>query len=221
MTREERSALGKLKSSDDVFRIQDKGSRFVIISQNEYQDKMLGQLNNDLHYNKPNHDPTIEHFEKVKNWGRKWFSEGQISQESATWVANVEPKPWVAFGNVKTHKEGNPLHLITSCCGMAIERLSSFTEFYLKVARSSRLLFLRAPLGVLLLLALSGSKGLVLGFWYAVCLHEGRLYFFGLVLYLPHCLFSYCICLSQSRVLVFIFYFSSLVNCFHSVVRSG
>ena len=132
LTREERSALGKLKSSDNVFRIQDKGSRFVIISQNEYKDKMLGQLNNDLHYNKLDHDPTSEHFEKIKNWGRKWFSEGQISQEIATWVANLEPKPGVAFGNVKTHKEGNPLRFITSCCGTAIERLSSFTEFYLK-----------------------------------------------------------------------------------------
>ena len=29
-------------------------------------------------------------------------------------------------------KEGNPLRLITSCCGTAIERLSSFTAFYLK-----------------------------------------------------------------------------------------
>ena len=113
LTREERSALGKLKSSDNIF-------------------KMLGQLNNDLHYNKLNHDPTSEHFEKIKNWGRIWFSEGQISQEIATWVANLGPKPGVAFGNVKTHKEGNPLRLITSCCGTAIERLSSFTEFYLK-----------------------------------------------------------------------------------------
>ena len=69
LTREERSALGKLKSSDNVFRIQDKGYRFVIISQNEYQNKLLRwQLNNDLHYNKLNQDPTIEHFEKVKIW---------------------------------------------------------------------------------------------------------------------------------------------------------
>ena len=62
MTREERSDLGKLKSSDNVFRIQDKGSRFVIVSQNEYKDKMLGQLSNDLHYNKLDHDPTSEHY---------------------------------------------------------------------------------------------------------------------------------------------------------------
>ena len=123
-----------------------RGSRFVIISQNEYKDKMLGQLNNDLHYNKLNHDPTSEHFEKIKNWGRKWFSEGQISQKIATWVANLEPKPGVASGNVKTHKEGNPLRLITSCCGTAIERLSSSTEFYLKrLAQALHSQLLRTP----------------------------------------------------------------------------
>ncbi|XP_068675529.1 uncharacterized protein [Montipora foliosa] len=132
LTKEERLALRNLKSSDKVIRIQDKGSRFVILNQEEYQDKMLGQLNNNLHYNKVNSDPTPEHFEKVKNWGRKWLGEGQISQEIATWVTNLEPKPGVAFGNVKTHKEANPLRLITSCCGTSIERLSAFTEFYLK-----------------------------------------------------------------------------------------
>ena len=132
LTKEERSALTKLKSSDNVFRIQDKGSRFVILSQNEYREKMLEQLNNNLHYDKLNHDPTKEHSDRVKDWGRKWLGKGQISQDIATWVAISEPKPGVAFGNVKTHKEGNPLRLITSCCGTAIERLSAFTEFYLK-----------------------------------------------------------------------------------------
>ena len=77
-------------------------------------------------------DPTLDHFEQVKNWSRKWLSEGQISQEIATWITNLEPKPGVAFGNVKTHKKDNPLRLITSCCETAIERLSAFTEFYLK-----------------------------------------------------------------------------------------
>ena len=132
LTKEERSALTKLKSSDNVFRIQDMGSRFVILSQNEYWEKMLEQLNNNLHYDKLNHDPTKEHSNGVKDWGRKWLSKGQISQDIAMWVAISEPKPGVEFGNVKTHKEGNPLRLITSCCGTAIERLSAFTEFYLK-----------------------------------------------------------------------------------------
>ena len=121
-----------MKHSDNVIRIQDKGSRFVILNRQEYQSKMLGQLNNSLHYDIVDLDPTLDHFEQVKTWGRKWLSERQISQEIATWIINLEPKPGVAFGNVKMHKRDNPLHLITSCCGTAIERLSAFTEFYLK-----------------------------------------------------------------------------------------
>ena len=132
LTKEERLALHNLKHSDNIIRIQDKGSRFVILNREEYHSKMLGQLNNSLHYDKVDSDPTLDHFEQVKNWGRKWLSEGQISQEIATWITNLEPKPGVAFGNVKTHKRDNPLRLITSCCGTAIERLSAFTEFYLK-----------------------------------------------------------------------------------------
>ena len=59
----------------------------------------------------------------------KWSRIGVVS---GSLVVNLEPKPGVAFGNVKTHKHDNPLRLITSCCGTTIERLSAFTEFYLK-----------------------------------------------------------------------------------------
>ena len=87
LTKEERLALSKLKSSDNVCRIQDKGPRFVIVSKNEYQDKIFEQVNHNLHCDKLNYDPTMEHFEKVKNWSRDWLGKGQISQEITTWVA--------------------------------------------------------------------------------------------------------------------------------------
>ena len=115
LTREERLALRSLKYSENIIRILDKGSRFVVLSQQEYQNKILTQLNNDLHYDSLDSDPTLDHFEVVKEWSHKWFSGGQISQEIATWVVNLEPKPGVAFGNVKTHKRDNPLRLLTSC----------------------------------------------------------------------------------------------------------
>ena len=38
----------------------------------------LGQLNNSLHYDKVDSDPTLDHFEQVENWGRKWLSEGDF-----------------------------------------------------------------------------------------------------------------------------------------------
>ena len=69
---------------------------------------------------------------QIESWCDKWVRKGEISNQVANWIINREAKPGVAFGNIKTHKVGNPLRLITSCCGTAIENLSAFTEFYLQ-----------------------------------------------------------------------------------------
>ena len=68
---------------------------------------------------------------------------GQLTDEIADWVTNTRPRPGTAFGNVKTHKVVNPLRLITSCCGTAIEKLSAFTEYYLKPLAESLLSFIK------------------------------------------------------------------------------
>ena len=95
-------------------------------------EKMSSQLDNTLHYAKLPEDPTQKHLKLVKDWSSKWRREGQITDEIADWVTNTRPRPGTAFGNVKSHKVGNPLRLITSCCGTAIEKLSALTEYYLK-----------------------------------------------------------------------------------------
>ena len=115
-----------------VIRIQDKGSRFVLLNSVDYEEKVLGQLQNDLHYKPLHSDPTTKHVYLVEKWCSKWLQKGEISPKIADWVNNKKAKLGVAFGNVKTHKEGNPLRLITSCCGTPIENLSAFTEFYLQ-----------------------------------------------------------------------------------------
>ena len=132
LSKGERSALKELKNSDVTIRIQDKGSRFALINSNEYNDKMLGQLNNPLHYKVLNSDPTTKHLGVVEQWCSKWLQRSEISPQIASWIVNTKAKPGVAFGNIKMHKKDNPLRLITSCCGTAIENLSAFTEFYLQ-----------------------------------------------------------------------------------------
>ena len=132
LSERERTALRKLKNSTTVVRIQDKGSRFVLLSSADYEEKMFSQLNNEVHYNQLQLDPTPKHISVVERWCSKWLQKGEITPEVANWVNNQKAKPGVAFGNVKTHKEGNPLRLITSCCGTPIENLSAFTEFYLQ-----------------------------------------------------------------------------------------
>ena len=129
----ERQALITLKQADNVaIQIQDKGSKFVVIDKSDYDAKMKEQLENPLHYQKLAHDPSADFVEVIKQWSKKWLDKGQINEERASWVVDGSAKPGKAFGTIKTHKEGNPLRLITSCCGTAIENLSTFTEFYLK-----------------------------------------------------------------------------------------
>ena len=132
LSKGERSALRELKNSDVTIRIQDKGSRFALIDSKEYNNKMFGQLNNPLHYKVLRLDPTSKHLGLVEQWCSKWLQRSEISPEIASWIVNRKAKPGVAFGNIKTHKKDNPLRLITSCCGTAIENLSAFTEFYLQ-----------------------------------------------------------------------------------------
>ena len=86
---------------------------------------MFGQLQNQLHYKPLQEDPTSRHLTVVESWCDKWVRRGEISNQVANWIINKEPG--VAFGNIKTYKVGNPLRLITSCCGTAIANLSAFT----------------------------------------------------------------------------------------------
>ena len=120
-----------MKNLNVTIRIQDKGSRNALINSNEYNNKMLGQLNNPLNYKVSKSDPTTKHLGLVEQWCSKWLLRSEISPQIA-WIVNTKAKPGVAFGNIKMHKKDNPLRLITSCCGMAIENLSDFTEFYLQ-----------------------------------------------------------------------------------------
>ena len=64
-------ALKELKNSNVVIRIQDKGSRFVLIDDKEYEEKMFGQLNNRLHYKSLQPDPTSKHLALVQSWCSK------------------------------------------------------------------------------------------------------------------------------------------------------
>ena len=132
LSKKERAALKELKNSDVVILIQDKGFRFVLIDEKEYEEKMFGQRNNQLHHKSLQSDPTSKHLASVESWCSKWLGKGEISPKVAKWVSNKEARSGVAFGNIKTHKTGNPLRLFASCCGTAIQNLSAFTEFYLK-----------------------------------------------------------------------------------------
>ncbi|KXJ08316.1 hypothetical protein AC249_AIPGENE967 [Exaiptasia diaphana] len=91
----------------------DKGSRFVIMDKNDYITKMDGQLNNPLHYQRLEQDPTNLHLDKVKTWASKLLTRRQIPEDIAAWVVNEEAKAGTAFEVQPLERTKHPKSKIT------------------------------------------------------------------------------------------------------------
>ena len=109
--------------------MQDKGSRFVILVRNDYIDKVERNLD-DGSFDILGSDPSLSYYRIVKDWGDKWVEKGQITQPLVDCILNVNARPGKNYGWIKTHKPNNPIKLITSGNGTAIENLSLFTEYF-------------------------------------------------------------------------------------------
>ena len=111
-------------------RLQDKGSRIVILDRQDYIDKVEPNLNDGSFDILPS-DPSIIFTEVVKNWGEKWIKKGEIAEPLLDCILNSKARPGTNYGLIKTHKSGNPIRLITSGIGTVVENLSAFTEYFL------------------------------------------------------------------------------------------
>ena len=61
-------------------------------------------------------------------WIEKWKRNGVLNDSWRRFIKPSNSTPGKMYGLVKTHKEGNPVRVITSGCGTAIENLSIFVE---------------------------------------------------------------------------------------------
>ena len=134
LTKEERSSLRQWRKNELfnqdgelLMRLQDKGNRFVIVDKETDKRKAEEQIARSS-FQKLDHDPTSEHIQKVKEWADKWHNEGEITSEWKEFIVNENAKPGKNSTLYKTHKEGNPVRLLTSGCNTAIENLSRFIE---------------------------------------------------------------------------------------------
>ena len=64
-------------------------------------------------------------------WIEKWKRNGVLNDSWSRFIKPSSSTPGKMYGLVKTHKEGNPVRVITSGCRTAIENLSIFVEKYL------------------------------------------------------------------------------------------
>ena len=127
----EHKTLHQLRTSKDiVVRLQDKGSRFVILDRTDYIDKVESNLN-DGSFDLLPADLSSFYYQMVMDWGVKRVHKGEITQPLSDYIINSDAKPGKNYGLIKTHKPNNPIRLITSGNGTAVENLSLFTEYFL------------------------------------------------------------------------------------------
>ena len=65
---------------------------------------------------------------KVNDWIEKWHSKNILDNKWKSFIAPSNSPAGKMYGNVKTHKENNPVRVITSGCNTAVENLSIFVE---------------------------------------------------------------------------------------------
>ena len=126
ITREEQIALKEIRYWDEqTISIQDKGSRFVILDNVDYKEKVQHQINRSS-FEKIAENPNKTYEKRVNTWIEKWYSNKSISEKWKKFTTVKDSTPGKMYGNVKTHKIGNPTRVITSGCNTAIENLSIF-----------------------------------------------------------------------------------------------
>ena len=120
--------MAELKSIENaVVRIQDKGSRFVILSNEDDENKLEQQIARSSFKELPG-DPSQEFECKAKVWIGKWKSNKTLSNDWVKFITPEHSKPSKICGNIKTHKINKSVRVITSGCSTAVESLLIFVE---------------------------------------------------------------------------------------------
>ena len=128
ISKTEQKALKEIKSSkDQTIKVQDKGLRFVILENRDYEQKIEYQIERSSFKQLPQ-DPSKQFEMKVNSWREKWHSKNILDNKWKSFIIRSSSTAGKMYGNVKIHKENNPVKVITSGCNTAGENLSIFVE---------------------------------------------------------------------------------------------
>ena len=128
LSTEERKSLQELRSlNHHTIRVQDKGSRFVLLSNEQYCKKVQHQINRSS-FTLLRCDFTKKFGSKINKWIEKWISRKAIDEDWKRFMKLKDVKPGKKCRMIKTHKESNPVRIISSGSGTAVENLFIFIE---------------------------------------------------------------------------------------------
>ena len=128
LSKDEKAALKDIRNWDkNVVRVQDKGSRFVVLDNDDYIKKVEHQINRSS-FQRLEYDPTKSFEVKVNTWVEKWSQMNILDQKWKSYIQTECSTSGKMYGLIKTHKNNNPARIITSGCNTAIESLWIFVE---------------------------------------------------------------------------------------------
>ena len=118
-------------------RMEDKGSRFVIVNSQVEKEQILKDLCNQIHYEKVEKDPSVKFTDVVRKWADRNLDKGDLTQDMHKFVTNSEnlhtarPKPLF-----KTHKRNSngdivkpcPIRNVITACGTPVYNLAKFVQ---------------------------------------------------------------------------------------------
>ena len=114
ISKEEKEALKEIRSwNNQSVRFQDKGSRFLILDNNDYEQKTQIQINRSS-FNQLGEDPSKKFDIQINNWVLKWHNEKVLNDKWKSYITSHNSRPGKIYGNIKTHKTDNPARVITS-----------------------------------------------------------------------------------------------------------
>ena len=104
ISKREKNALKEIKSrKDQTITVQDKGSRFVILENREYEQRIKYQIERSSFKQLPQ-DPSKQIEMKVNNWIEKWNSKNILDNKWKPFITPFNSTAGKMYGNVKTHK---------------------------------------------------------------------------------------------------------------------
>ena len=105
MDKNEKLAFKEMKSRDDkVIRGQDKVSRFMVLSNNDYESKMQHQIEHSS-FTDIDIDYSNNFEEKVNRWISKWTLKEVIHNNWKRFITPVNSTPGKMYGLVKKKKK--------------------------------------------------------------------------------------------------------------------
>ena len=139
ITKNEGTSLKEVKTWNDCrVRVQDKDSRFLILSNENYCSKVTTQIERSS-FITVSSDITKFFEKKVEDFIKKWEDLKVLDKKWASYIKPSNSKPGTMYGLIKTHKENNPARVITSGCGTAVEFIYLCRKLFIQRGYQNRL----------------------------------------------------------------------------------